>query len=194
MTKNQNNTMSTEVKKDFLKDILKYEMSSKIQCLMANEYADYTIYVNDEDGLEDMLSSTDKSEIVRAIFYGEYSYYDKFVRFSDYRNIESVEDVWDWIDIDKFVEWLINGEDADLKDAYMILKEDDVADVLCNFQWCFADVFDYEHDDVSEWVYDHNIGVVQICREDWNDLIDDFLSWKEQKEVEYQKTIKRCED
>lgn len=185
------------IKKDFFKDILKYEMSTPIQVMMANEYLNFiggrNIYINDENGLEDMFEITEKSEIVRALCYGDYRFSDKIVRINDHCNIESTDDVWDWVDVNKVVEWFFNGNEDELADAYMILKEDDVADVLCNFQWCFADELDYEHDDVSDWVYDRNISVIQLCREDWENLHDDFKNWKEQKEIESDKTLKRCD-
>ncbi len=186
------------IKKDFFKEILKYSMSDTIQVMMANEYLNFVggrnIYINDEDGLEDMFEITEKSEIVRALYYGDYRFNDTFVRFNDHCNIESTDDVWDWVDVNKVIEWLFNGDGCnELADAYMILKEDDVADVLCNFQWCFADELDYEHDDVSDWVYYRNIGVIQLCREDWENLHDDFKNWKEQKEIESDKTLERCD-
>lgn len=186
------------IKKDFFKEILKYSMSDTIQVMMANEYLNFVggrnIYINDEDGLEDMLEITEKSEIVRALYYGDYRSNDTFVRINDRCNIESTDDVWDWVDVNKVIEWLFNGDECDeLADAYMILKEDDVADVLCNFQWCFADELDYEHDDVSDWMYYRNIGVIQLCREDWENLHDDFKNWKEQKETESDKTLERCD-
>lgn len=186
-----------KIKYDFLKDILSYSMSDSIQVMMANEYLGFkgerNIFINDEDGLEQMLCAIDRSEIVRAICFGNYRFNDKFVKFNDHCNIESLDDVWDCVSMEDMVDWLTNGDMDDLADAYMILKEDDCADVLCNFEWCFADELDYEHDDVSDWVYENNIGVIDICREDWDNLHEDFKSWKERKEIEYDKTLKRCD-
>ena len=187
-----------KIKYDFLKDILSYSMSNAIQVMMANEYINthndgQNIFMNDDDGLENMLETTEKSEIVRAICFGNYRFNDTFVRINDHRNIESLDDVWDCVSLENMVDWLINGDMDDLADAYMILKEDDSVDVLCNFEWCFADELDYEHDNVSDWVYESNIGVIDICRKDWNDLHEDFKEWKEEKEIEYEKTLKRCD-
>ena len=170
------------IKRDFLKDILKYEMSNPIQCMMANEYIDVhncgtNVFMNDEDGLESMLETTERSEIVRAICYGDYRYNDTFVKLNGYRNLESYDDVWDTVEIEHYIDWLINGNEDDLADAYMILKEDDIADVLNYFVECFADNLDYEHDDVSKWVYEEDINVIQLCREDWDNLHENFKMW-----------------
>ena len=185
-----------EIKKDFLNDILKYEMSDTIQCRMANEYINIhngrTIFMNDDDGLEDMLCATDKSEIVRAICFGNYRFNDKFVRINDHCNIESLDDVWDCVSMENMIDWLINGDEDDLADAYMILKEDDIADVLNYFVECFADNLDYEHEDVSNWVYEEDINVIQLCREDWDNLHEEFKMWKERKDIEWDKTLERC--
>lgn len=176
-----------EIKKDFLYDILNYEMSNAIQCMMANEYLNFVgerkIYVNDEDGLEDMLEGFERAEIVRAMCFGNYNYNDAFVKINDHCDIESLDDVWDCVDIKKYIDWLINGDEDDLTDAYMILKEDDIADALNFFVECFADNLDYEYDDVSKWVYEEDINVIQLCREDWDNLHENFKIWKELKNI-----------
>ena len=179
-----------EIKRSFLRDILRYEMSTEIQIAVANEFlrkkGQRNIFPNTEDGLEEMLCATDKSEIVRAFCFGRYNWDADCVRLNVYSNIESFDDVWDVVDINQFIDWLIDGEkDEFLDSAYMIMQEDEIADMLNRFVECFADEFGYYQDDVESWVFSKDFTAKQLCREDWDDLLINYLNYEQKKEKRF---------
>ena len=171
-----------EIKRSFLYDILCYEMTTEIQIAVVNEFLEKNgqrnIFPNTDDGLESMLCTTNRSEIVRAIHFGQYNWYDDCVRFDAYANIESFDDAWCVVDIKKFIDWLIEGkEDEFLSNAYMIMQADETADVLNRFVECFADELDYDQEKVESWVLSKDFTVKQLCREDWDCLVKDYLNY-----------------
>ena len=173
-----------EIKRNFLRDILCYEMSTEIQIAVANEFLgkndEHNIFPNTEDGLERMLCVTDRSEVVRAIYFGHYNWVDDCVRFNDFGNIESFDDAWDAVELYQFIDWLIGGEEDEFLDsAYMIMQEDEIADMLNRFVECFADELGYDQDDVESWVFSKDFTAKQLCREDWNDLLKDYLNYEQ---------------
>lgn len=173
-----------EIKRSFLYDILRYEMSTEIQIAVANEFlgkiGKRNIFPNTDDGLERMLCVTDRSEIVRAIYFGQYNWTDECVGFNDFGNIESFDDAWDAVNICDFITWLIEGkEDEFLDSAYMIMQEDEIADMLNRFVECFADELEYDQEQVESWVFSKDFTAKQLCREDWNDLLKDYLNYEQ---------------
>lgn len=80
------------------------EMDSNELIQLNNEYCeaingmDSCIYSNDDDFLEDYFNS--KSDLARAIFYGDYRYMDNYVVFNGYGNLESFQ----YMDTDKLCE------------------------------------------------------------------------------------------
>lgn len=173
-----------EIKRSFLRDILRYEMSTEIQIAVANEFlgkkGKRSIFPNTEDGLEEMLCATDRSEIVRAFCFGRYNWDDECVRFTPFGNIESYDDVWDVVDGKEFIDWLIGGEEDEFLDsAYMIMQEDEIADMLNRFVECFADELEYDQEQVESWVFSKDFTAKQLCREDWNDLLKDYLNYEQ---------------
>lgn len=173
-----------EIKRSFLRDILVYEMSTEIQIAVANEFlgkkGKRNIFPNTEDGLEEMLCVTDRSEIVRGIYFGQYNWTDECVRFNDFGNIESFGEAWEVVDVKEFVNWLIEGKkDEFLDSAYMIMQEDEIADILNRFVECFADELGYDQDVVESWVFSKDFTAKQLCREDWNDLLKDYLNYEQ---------------
>jgi hypothetical protein len=173
-----------EIKRNFLYEIIRYEMSTEIQIVVANEFlgknGNRNIFPNTDDGLENLLCATDRSEIVRAIYFGEYKWTDKCVGFNDYGNIESFDDAWDAVDIYQFIDWLIDGEEDDfIGSTYMIMQEDEIADMLNRFVEYFADEFGYDYEQVESWVFSKDFTAKQLCREDWNDLHKDYLNYEQ---------------
>ena len=79
-----------EFRIEFLKECIT-RMSDGTMLAIINEYCDSTgnrnIYLNDEDGIEDLCNWLSYDEIFRAISYGSYSYRDTYVWFSAYGNI-----------------------------------------------------------------------------------------------------------
>lgn len=104
-----------ERKKDFLLYILEDALCDDTQFFIINEYLDNhsedRIYMNDTDGLEDMLEYTEKSEIVRAISFGQYSWTDSYVKFNGYGNIKTFNELWgsDGVWIVDMIAWLTEG-------------------------------------------------------------------------------------
>lgn len=173
-----------EIKRSFLYDILRYEMSTEIQIAVANEFlgknGKCNIFPNTDDGLERMLCVTDKSEIVRAIYFGQYNWTDECVGFNGFGNIESFEGAWDAVDSYQFIDWLIGGEEDEfLGSAYMIMQEDEIADMLNKFVECFADELGYDQEQVESWVFAKDFTAKQLCREDWDDLVKDYLNYEQ---------------
>lgn len=173
-----------EIKRSFLYDILCYEMTTEIQIAVVNEFlgknGQRNIFPNTDDGLESMLCTTNRSEIVRALYFGKYNWTDDCVGFNAYANIESFGDVWEAVGICEFINWLIEGkEDEFLGNAYMIMQADETADVLNRFVECFADELDYDQEKVESWVFSKDFTAKQLCREDWNDLVKDYLDYEQ---------------
>lgn len=80
------------------------EMDSNDLVQLNNEYCeaingtDSFIYSNDDDFLEDYFNT--KSDLARAIFYGDFRYMDNWVTFNGYGNLESFQ----YMDTDKICE------------------------------------------------------------------------------------------
>lgn len=80
------------------------EMDSNELIQLNNEYCeainamDSFIYSNDDDFLEDYFAT--KSDLARAITYGDFRYMDNYVIFNGYGNLESFQ----YMDTDKLCE------------------------------------------------------------------------------------------
>lgn len=179
-----------ERKNDFLLYILEDALCDDTQISLINKYLDNhsenRVYMNDIDGLEDMLECTEKSEIVRAISFGQYSWTDGYVKFNDYGNIETFNGLWgsDSVWIEDMIAWLTEGDNsACLDHAYTILNADEVADILLHFVEELMEILDNEDEcNIYEWVEDRKIKVEEICRKNWNELVDDYKQWRKSNE------------
>lgn len=177
-------------KNEFLRYILEDALCYYSQIAVINEYRDNNaenrIYRNDENGIEDMLECTDKFEIIRALLHGDYQWAHEFVKFNDYGNIESFDALWDYdsVNIDSMIVWLTEGDNsACLDNAYTILNADEVADILLHFVEELMEILDNEDEhNIYEWVEDRNIKAEEICRKDWNELVDDYKQWRKSNE------------
>lgn len=174
------------LKNDFLLYILEDALCDDTQISIINEYLDNhgesRIYQNDSDGLEDMLECTDKSEIVRAISFGQYSWNDSYVKFNDYGNIESFNALWgsDSVWLEDMIAWLTEGDNSPRLDlVYTILDADEVADIQLHFVEELMEILDNEDEsNINKWIEEKSIGSELICRENWNDLIANYKEWK----------------
>lgn len=79
----------------------------------ALDYLDY--WENDEEFFETMFES--KSEVARAVCYGDYSYTDDYVKFNAYGNLESVSQ-WE-------LEEKLNDYKEEIIDEYLNAYEED---------------------------------------------------------------------
>lgn len=71
-------------------------------------YSDDEIYHNDEEFLNTFFSGR-INEAVRAVFYGDFRYMDKYVKFDGYGNLETTNYPMDWIDEDAIREWKLQN-------------------------------------------------------------------------------------
>jgi hypothetical protein len=96
------NTITQTVVNQVIKAI--NEMDCTELVMLNNEYCesingmDSMIYSNDDNFLEDYFNS--KSDLARAITYGDYRYMDNWVTFNGYGNLES----FNYMDTDKLCE------------------------------------------------------------------------------------------
>jgi hypothetical protein len=96
------NTITQTVVNQVIKAI--NEMDCTELVMLNNEYCesingmDSMIYSNDDNFLEDYFNS--KSDLARAISYGDYRYMDNWVTFNGYGNLES----FNYMDTDKLCE------------------------------------------------------------------------------------------
>lgn len=197
-----NDTLSRaeDIKNDFLLSFLKDYLTETCQIMVINEYrernGDGYIFRNTEDGLESMLESTDKSDIVFAMANGNYDLDHEFVKFDDCLYINSFNGLWDCdsADVDNVIDWLSSVESDERCDAFMVCDEDDVA----NLDWRFSEVinefFDYEDDEdiIQEWVEDREINARVIFTNDLADLVDDYIQWRENKDWQEEKELEKC--
>lgn len=61
------------------------------------------VFNNDEDGLKSLFYE-DMDEAVRSTCYGDYEYTHKFIRLDGHSNLESTNDLSDFIDLDELAE------------------------------------------------------------------------------------------
>ena len=89
---------------------------------------DDRIYDNDEEFFNVYFS--DVMSAVRAIFYGEYNYTDKFVKFNGYANLETTNDPLEWIDVTDIAEHIIDNEHEyrGVIDFELVEEEEEVED------------------------------------------------------------------
>lgn len=179
-------------KNEFLRYILEDALCYYSQIAVINEYRDNNaenrIYRNDENGIEDMLECTDKFEIIRALSYGVYRWAHEFVKFNDYGNIESFDTLWDYesVNIDTMIVWLIEGDNnssSELRNAYAIIDEDEPANIREHFVDEVMEILDNEDaSNIRKWIEDRNIKAEEICRKNWNELVDDYKQWRKSHE------------
>ncbi len=84
-----------EKKEQLLNNYL-YEETEKIRDLVRdsncyNGVFDYLDYQDNDDEFFNIYYSNNVIEAVRAVSYGEYSYYDDFVKLNDLGNLESID-------------------------------------------------------------------------------------------------------
>jgi len=181
----------------FLADILERELSNEHQLMIANEYYSANglpiIYNNDENGLEEVCLGMSANEILRASSYGEYSYTEPYVFINAHGNLETADEICcNWRTI---AEWMIDGGYKDAFDAWDILNNVSYVEVG-DFETDFLDEFPYhfhiDSDKAQEWYEYADYTLSYLLLTSWEDLKDEFEEWKEEKDLEYEKTLERC--
>lgn len=183
----------------FLSNILEYNISNGCQLMIANEYYSANdlpiIYNHDEDGLAELCNGMSANEILRASSYGNYSYTEPYVFINLHGNLETADEVcYSWRTI---AEWMIDGGYENAFDAWNILNNTSYVDVG-DFETDFLDEFPYyvliDDDKAQEW-YDYaDYTLSYLLLTSWEDLKDEYDIWKNEKEEELEKTMKRCGD
>ena len=98
---------------NYLKNYL--EELTEIELLYVwNEYEYEQVYENEDDFFE--YNFTLGSEIARSIYYGDYRYLDKYVKFNAYGNLESTDFLDEFIDVDDLIICMMDANK--LKDTY----------------------------------------------------------------------------
>lgn len=183
----------------FLSNILEYNISNGCQLMIANEYYSANdlpiIYNHDEDGLAELCNGMSANEILRASSYGNYSYTEPYVFINAHGNLETADEICcNWRTI---AEWMIDGGYENAFDAWNILNNTSYVDVG-DFETDFLDEFPYyvliDDDKAQEW-YDYaDYTLSYLLLTSWEDLKDEYDIWKNEKEEELEKTMKRCGD
>jgi hypothetical protein len=184
---------------EFLAECIKRQNDDTMLSIL-NEYNDAVgnnrIYLNNEDGIDELCCGMSYDSIFRAISYGDYKYTDTFVWFDDFGNIISSDDVP--CSFCEVAEWMIENVGDGADDAWMIFNASGMVETGDIYNDLF-DELDYRFKDVdtkllTEWIEEEseNVNISYWFKTSWNDLQDEYSMWFEQKETEYEKTLERC--
>lgn len=184
---------------DFLADCIKRQNNDTMLSIL-NEYNDAVgnnrIYLNNEDGIDELCCGMSYDSVLRAVSYGDYNYTDCFVWLSAYGNIVSSDDVL--CSFCEVAEWMIENVGDGADDAWMIFNASGMVetgdiydDLLDELEYRFKDV---DTKQLTEWIEEEseNVKISYWFKTSWNDLQDEYSMWFEQKEIEYEKTLERC--
>lgn len=119
--------------RDFMEEYLK-DLDDGELLNLYNEYNEYDqIYYNDEDFLDEFFSTP--TEAVRAVYYGDYKYSDRYVKFNGYGNLDSADFLDDFIYLFELIDNLKDGEYLlDEYNDYLYDKEQDFYNDLEDFE------------------------------------------------------------
>lgn len=184
---------------DFLADCIKRQNNDTMLSIL-NEYNDAVgnnrIYLNNEDGIDELCCGMSYDSVLRAVSYGNYNYTDCFVWLSAYGNIVSSDDVP--CSFCEVAEWMIGNVGDGADDAWIIFNVSAMVETGDIYDDLF-DELDYRFKDVdtkllTEWIEEEseNVHISYWFNTSWTDLQDEYSMWFEQKEIEYEKTLERC--
>ena len=178
-----------------------HNLSDDVLRIIANEYTsahdDITIYENNDWGLDDCCCGMSVDEILRASCYGNYTYTDSFVFINSHGNLESTNEISCVVDVHEIADWMIDGGYQCCFDAWDTLNNSTYCEQGC-YEDDFADEISYYvltnecDDDIREWVEYCGYTLSHLLLTSWEDLKDDYYIWKSEKDLEYEKTLKRC--
>lgn len=184
---------------EFLAECIK-RLNNDTMLSILNEYNDAVgnnrIYLNNEDGINELCNGASYDSVLRAVSYGDYNYTDCFVWLNAYSNIISSDDIL--LSFCEVAEWMIENVDDGADDAWMIFNASGMVETGDIYDDLF-DELDYRFKDVdtkllTEWIEEESekVNISYWFKTSWNDLQDDYSRWFEQKETEYEKTLERC--
>jgi len=112
-------------KQEQIREYLDGLSNSELLSILSNycnesDYYDDAIYDNDKYFFDENFQNP--MDAVRAAHYGEYRYTDSYVKFNSYGNLETTNDVSDWVDTDEIAAWIVDNDNA--------LSDDDIQDIL----------------------------------------------------------------
>lgn len=187
---------------DMLSDFI-FRLSEEVKLSIVNEYnecmGNRKIYLNNEDGLEELAGSLSMDAIFRAISYGDYRYLDKFVKSNEYGNFVSM----DYLDVDltDVAEWMIeHPTNGNAHDAWVILNASSVVEsgeYIYDIEDEFGYVFDInDYDNLHKWIEDEcdDKTLFDWMQTSWYELYEDYLRWAQEQDELFEKTMKRCEN
>lgn len=125
------NTLEFKTYEEFVedkKDEMLDDLSDDEKLDLYNRYCEYNddpesmIYPNDDDFLETMFG-TNVNDVARAVYYGDYKYTDKYIKFDGYGNLQTYYESYDALE-DNFVDsemvdFILENEDTDFNDLYI---------------------------------------------------------------------------
>lgn len=184
---------------EFLANCIK-RMNNDTMLSIVNEYNDAVgnnrIYLNNEDGIDELCNGASYDSVLRAVSYGDYNYTDCFVWLNAYSNIISSDDVP--CSFCEVAEWMIKNVGDGADGAWMIFNASGMVetgdiydDLLDELDFNFKNVYTKV---LTEWIEEEseNENISYWFKTSWNDLQDEYSMWLEQKEIEYEKTLERC--
>lgn len=184
---------------EFLADCIKRQNNDTMLAIL-NEYNDAVgnnrIYLNNEDGIDELCNGASYDSVLRAVSYGDYNYTDCFVWLNAYSNIISSDDVP--CSFCEVAEWMIENVGDGADDAWMIFNASGMVETGDIYDDLFDELeFNFKNVDtklLTEWIEEEseNVNISYWFKTSWNDLQDEYSMWFEQKETEYEKTLERC--
>lgn len=153
-------TKSEEQVKDYLKGLSDSEvLNYHREYCEANSYSDDEVYYNDEEFFEIYFS--DVMAAIRAISYGDYTFTDEFVKFDGQANLETTNDIWDFVDIDELLnDAMENPERYDIEfEELDFMEMDDV------------ELMEYL---IKENIIPYTSSMEDYDREQMNDILIDY--------------------
>ena len=184
---------------EFLADCIKRQ-NNDIMLSIVNEYNDAVgnnrIYLNNEDGIDELCGGMSFDSILRAVFYGDYNYTDCFVWLNNYGNIVSSDDIP--CSFCEVAEWMIENVEDGADDAWMIFNASGMVETGDIYNDLLDELdFNFKLVDtklLTEWIEEEseNVKISYWFKTSWKDLQEDYSIWFEQKEIEFEKTLERC--
>lgn len=116
---------NTEAIQEFLKtEALTYDLMEMWNTKCQKEQSSDQVYENSEDFFEMFFPKS--VDAVRAAKYGEYEFTHDFVKIDGYGNLQSFNDITDFVDIEELADHILENEE--LYNSWLELEEEDIAD------------------------------------------------------------------
>lgn len=165
-----------EVVKDYLENLYTEDLVAiwNEYCDKAG-YSDDYIYENGSGFLDEMFSCP--SDAVNAVFYGEYSINDTYVKFDGYGNLASSDWADEWVDFDDLSEWYMDYYEEECLDLYEELFKEFEAEIMDEVTSQFNNLEVDEVDDLEDALWD----ICQSVGDDYECDLDEL--YQKAKEI-----------